>query len=123
MIRMEVMHQTFGPGSQQYSWLENELIKSQRESLFAFILFHHAPYSSGPHGYLPGEIEGTDNQSGYPVRLLTPVFMQYGVDAVISGHDEMWERSEISGMEIRSLIKLKLHIQFTFTMSALARWD
>ncbi len=91
----------FGPGSQQYNWLENKLIESQRESLFTFVLFHHAPYSSGPHGYLPGEIEDTDNQSGYPVRLLTPVFMQYGVDAVLSGHDEMWERSEISGIEIR----------------------
>jgi hypothetical protein len=26
--------------------------------------------------------------------------MQYGVDAVFSGHDEIWERSEVAGLEI-----------------------
>jgi hypothetical protein len=69
--------------------------------MFTFVLFHHSPYSSGPHGYLPGEVENTDEQSGYPVRILTPLFMKYGVDAVISGHDEIWERSVVSGIEIR----------------------
>jgi 3',5'-cyclic AMP phosphodiesterase CpdA len=88
-------------GSQQYNWLKARLIESQLYSIFTFIIFHHAPYSSGPHGYQPGEVENTDNQSGYPIRLLTSVFMQYGVDAVFSGHDEMWERSEISGIEIK----------------------
>ncbi len=28
--------------------------------------------------------------------------MRYGVDAVLSGHDEMWERSEVSGEKILS---------------------
>ena len=91
----------FIPGSQQYNWLESQLIESQLHSMFTFIILHHAPYSSGPHGYPPGEVENTDNQSGNPVRLLTPVFMKYGVDAVFSGHDEMWERSEISGIETK----------------------
>jgi 3',5'-cyclic AMP phosphodiesterase CpdA len=91
----------FGPGSQQYEWLETKLIKSQIESIFTFIILHHAPYSTGPHGYPPGEVENTDNQSGNPVRLLTPLFMKYGVDAVISGHDEIWERSEITGIETK----------------------
>jgi hypothetical protein len=91
----------FSPGSQQFNWLEARLVESQVSSIFTFIIFHHAPYSSGPHGYPPGEVENTDNQSGYPVRLLTSVFMQYGVDAVFSGHDEIWERSEISGVEIK----------------------
>ena len=91
----------FSPGTRQYNWLVARLIESQLESIFTFVIFHHAPYSSGPHGYPPGEVENTDNQSGYPVRLLTPVFMQYGVDAVFSGHDEMWERSAISGIEIK----------------------
>ena len=91
----------FGPGSQQYKWLETELIRSQIESVFTFIILHHAPYSTGPHGFPPGEVENTDNQSGNPVRLLTPLFMKYGADAVISGHDEIWERSEITGIEIK----------------------
>ena len=66
------------------------------------MILHHAPYSVGPHGKPPGEEDGQDTQSGIPVRTLTPVFMQYGVDAVISGHDEMWERSEVAGLEIKS---------------------
>lgn len=103
----------FSSGSQQYKWLEERLIESQSKSVFTFIILHHSPYSSGPHGYPPGEVENTDTQSGIPVRLLTPLFMQYGVDAVISGHDEMWERSEISGNEIKPDQNEELHtIQF-----------
>ncbi|MBN2273545.1 MAG: metallophosphoesterase [Bacteroidales bacterium] len=91
----------FGPGSRQYIWLEKRLAEAQEKSLFTFVFFHHIPYSSGPHGFPPGETDSTDNQSGQPVRLLTPLFMQYGVDAIISGHDEIWERSVVSGVEIK----------------------
>lgn len=91
----------FGMGSNQYSWLETQLAEAQKSSLFTFVVFHHAPYSSGPHGFSPGLDEFEDNQSGVPTRALTPIFMQYGVDAVFSGHDEMWERSEVTGMEIQ----------------------
>ncbi len=91
----------FGPGSEQYLWLEARLMEAQIQSMFTFLIFHHSPYSSGPHGYPAGEAENTDKQSGYPVRLLTPLFMHFGVDAVISAHDEMWERSTITGTETR----------------------
>ncbi len=91
----------FGPGSDQYIWLEVRLREAQLQSMYTFVIFHHSPYSSGPHGYPAGEAENTDKQSGYPVRILTPLFMQYGVDAVISAHDEMWERSTIAGTEKR----------------------
>jgi 3',5'-cyclic AMP phosphodiesterase CpdA len=90
----------FEMNSRQYEWMVNRLIEAQLNRLFTFVITHHAPYSVGPHGQPPGEEEGQDTHSGIPVRTLTPVFMQYGVDAVISGHDEMWERSEISGEEI-----------------------
>ena len=63
-------------------------------------MFHHAPYSVGPHGWPVGVGGGYDNQSGRPVRVLDAFFMQYGVDAVLSGHDEMLERSVISGVEV-----------------------
>lgn len=89
----------FGVGSRQYMWLESELSSARERSIFTFVYFHHAPYSSGPHGFPPGEGELLDNQSGIPVRTLTPLFMEYGVDAVFSGHDEIWERSEVTGTE------------------------
>ncbi len=90
----------FGPGSRQYQWLERQLAEAQQDKLFTFVVFHHAPYSSGPHGNPPGTGSNQDKQSGVPVRILTPLFMEYGVDAVFTGHDELWERSEISGKEI-----------------------
>ncbi|MCH7677655.1 hypothetical protein IH879_22280, partial [candidate division KSB1 bacterium] len=91
----------FGPGSRQYSWLERQLQESQSKSSFTFVILHHLPYSVGPHGWPAGEGAGLNNQSGVPVRSLTPLFMRYGVDAVFAGHDEMWERSEITGIEIK----------------------
>ena len=90
----------FDPESRQYSWLEEKLKQAQKNSLFTFVMFHHIPYSSGPHGYLPGVGSGFDNQSGAPTRVLTPLLMKYGVDAVFCGHDEMWERSEVTGDEL-----------------------
>ena len=91
----------FGPGSRQYAWLENQLQESQNRSAFTFVILHHLPYSVGPHGWPAGEGAGFDAQSGVPVRTLTPLFMRYGVDAVFAGHDEMWERSEVAGIEIK----------------------
>ena len=91
----------FSPGSEQYAWLEEQLAEAQDSSLFTFVMMHHAPYSTGPHGLMTGSEEGFDTQSGVPVRQLTPLFLQYGVDAVFSGHDEMWERSEVTGTEVR----------------------
>ncbi len=91
----------FGVGSRQYNWLEQQLVDAQEQSLFTFVFFHHAPYSSGPHGFPSGVGDLFDNQSGIPVRALTPLFMKYGVDAVFSGHDEIWERSEVTGSEIQ----------------------
>jgi len=92
----------FGPGSRQYAWLEDQLGQAQERSAFTFVTFHHVPYSVGPHGWPAGTDKGAgfDTQSGVPVRVLTPLFLRYGVDAVIAGHDEIWERSEIRGTEI-----------------------
>ncbi len=90
----------FGSHSRQYQWLEQQLVEAQKSSLFTFVVFHHAPYSSGPHGAPPGAGKEFDKQSGNATRILTPLFLHYGVDAVFNGHDEMWERSELSGVEI-----------------------
>ncbi len=104
----------FAPHTRQYQWLEETLKDAQKRSLFTFIAFHHSPYSSGPHGRPAGNQDGaTDKQSGVPVRALTPLFMRYGVDAVLSGHDEMWERSEVSGEKVLLSGKKESHtIQF-----------
>lgn len=90
----------FNPGSQQYIWLEQQLRQAQKASRFTFVTFHHCPYSSGLHAFQPGLGEDHDRQSVLPLRVLTPLFMRYGVDALLCGHDEMMERSEVLGEEV-----------------------
>ncbi len=86
------------PDSPQIRWLEKELQRCQ-DSPFTFVAFHHCPYSVGTHGRPPGKGKGLDPQSGVPLRHLTPLFHRYRVDALLCGHDEMFERSEVAGPE------------------------
>lgn len=88
------------PGSVQHAWLEKELIKAQETSRFTFVMFHHIPYTSGIHGRPAGEKPRGDILSSLPLQTLTPLFMRHGVDAVFGGHDEMYEHSVVSGVEI-----------------------
>ena len=61
-------------------------------------MFHHTMYGSGPHS-IPFGQKGFSGQSGIAMRVLKPLFFHYGVDAVFSGHDELMERSEETGVE------------------------
>jgi 3',5'-cyclic AMP phosphodiesterase CpdA len=64
----------------QLDWLVDQLEKDKNAWRIAF--FHHPPFSSGGmHG------------SNKEVRaILHPLFVKYGVDAVFSGHDHVYER-------------------------------
>lgn len=69
----------YKPGSDQCTWLEEDL--SRADALWKIVFFHIPPYSSGKH------------QGDRDVRdTLTPLFVQYGVDLVFSGHDHDYER-------------------------------
>ena len=83
----------FNPGTPQYNWLEAQLAAAQIRSRFTFVAFHQVPYSSGPHGI------ASESQSGVPVRVLTPLFLRYGVAAILAGHDETYEHSVVTGFE------------------------
>ncbi|MEN7973546.1 MAG: metallophosphoesterase, partial [Verrucomicrobiota bacterium] len=102
------------PGSPQYDWLEETLALAQKESTFTFVMFHDCPYSSGIHGLPPGVGSGRNNLSGVPVRALTPLFMKYGVDALLTGHDEMYEHSAVPGEELLPGGKLANHVLHVF---------
>lgn len=91
----------FNPTTAQYAWLEKQLADAREKSNFIFVQFHHSPYSVGPHGFKPGsngQNNGEDAQSGQPLRTLTSLFKEYGVDAVFNGHDEMYEHSVVDGV-------------------------
>jgi 3',5'-cyclic AMP phosphodiesterase CpdA len=64
----------------QLQWLEGELAKDTFE--WKIMFFHHPPYSSGGK-------HGSDTQ----VReVLEPLFVKYGVNVVLTGHDHFYER-------------------------------
>jgi hypothetical protein len=64
----------------QLAWLDKELAASGSD--WKIMFFHHPLYSSGEtHG-------SADQQRG----LLEPVFLKYGVNVVLSGHEHFYER-------------------------------
>jgi hypothetical protein len=88
------------PGTEQYDWMIEELKKAQEESVFTFVMMHHSPYTRGGHGN-PNEV-----QTGYPLRCLDGVFHKYCVDAVMTSHDHLVERSVTGPKEIISYEEL-----------------
>ena len=67
--------------SKQLAWLEKQLQDAGNQD-WKICYFHHPLYSSGKtHG------------SSVELRsLIEPLFIKYGVDAVFSGHDHVYER-------------------------------
>ena len=82
----------FNPGSPQWNWVIEQLDDARAQGQIIFVQFHHAPYSSGTHGF-PMNHERSSGQGGTPLRQYQPLFEKYGVLAVLSGHSEMFERS------------------------------
>jgi hypothetical protein len=98
----------FNPGSEQYRWFERQLADAQKKSQFTFVQFHHTAYGSGPHS-IPFGHPNFSGQSGIAMRVIQPLLFRYGVDAVLSGHDEMLERSLVSGRETLADGKTRPH--------------
>ena len=64
----------------QLAWLEKELAASGSDWKIAF--FHHPLYSSGGK-------HGSDLELR---QVLEPLFLKYGVDVVLAGHEHFYER-------------------------------
>ncbi|WP_339707972.1 T9SS type A sorting domain-containing protein [Algoriphagus aquimarinus] len=82
----------FGPGSDQYIWLEENLKNASENGQLIFVQYHHIAFSSGEHG-VPLNHELSIGQVGTPMRVINPMLEEYGVVAVFAGHDELFERS------------------------------
>lgn len=81
-------------GSDQWNWVMAQLKDARAKGQVIFVQFHHIPYSSGGH-ILPVSMEGSSGQAGLPMRIYTPAFQEYGVVAVLCGHNETFERSRV----------------------------
>jgi hypothetical protein len=70
-----------GRSSAQAAWLQYGLATSI--SPWNVVYFHHPPYSSGYHG---------------SVEWMRWPFAAWGADAVLAGHDHLYERLEVDGI-------------------------
>jgi predicted phosphodiesterase len=75
----------FGPGSEQYIWLEEALATNTQ--VWLLVYFHVPPYSS-VWDVLEDDVR----------QALTPLFERYGVDVVFNGHKHNYERNEVNGV-------------------------
>jgi len=73
----------------QTAWIERELVATRQDPAIhhIFIVMHHPPFSVSLHG------GATDLRERW-----TPLFEAYGVTAVFSGHDHVYERAEHNGV-------------------------
>lgn len=69
-------------GSEQYLWLENDLRVQPENTAFTVVITHYPFYTTGFHRT---EIDKLRNE-------LIPLFKEYGVDIVFSGHNHAYER-------------------------------
>jgi hypothetical protein len=75
--------------SDQTAWLERELIAARQDPSVhhVFAVMHHPPFSIALHG-------GSQDLR----ERWTPLFENYQVTAVFSGHDHVYERAEHNGI-------------------------
>lgn len=77
----------FSPSSEQYRWLVETLRDSPYKDIIA--IFHHPPYS---------ESNIDIGMASMIRKVLVPLFEQYGVDIVFSGHHHNYQRFYVNGI-------------------------
>ncbi len=90
VIGMDEYTSTYNASSAQYGWIQQTLAAAAQDSSIRhkIVELHAGPYDSGSHG------------SNMTVRNdLVPLFDQYAVDLVVSGHDHDYERSTVNGIK------------------------
>lgn len=75
------------PGGAMYNWLKADLEANTQD--WTIVYFHQPPYSKGSHD----SDEITELKIQIMRKTFTPVFDDYGVDLVFSGHSHAYERS------------------------------
>jgi predicted phosphodiesterase len=78
------------PGSEQYTWLDQELARS--DARWKFVYHHHPAWSSDNDDY--GDTSKGPGRAGdLNVRCLVPLYEKHNVDVVFNGHIHLYERS------------------------------
>ena len=86
MVVLDVAFSSVAAGSAQYNWLASDLQSSESQNRITGVIFHHPPYGSG------GDTKGL-------ISTIVPLFRNYGVDFVISGHEHAYQKTEVDGVD------------------------
>jgi hypothetical protein len=79
---------TTSPLAAQASWLEADLAAAEAAGAgHAFVVLHWGPYSGGPTGGNAGAL-----------ATIVPVVRRHRVDAILSGHDRIYEHGVANGL-------------------------
>jgi acid phosphatase type 7 len=78
------LYDTLGP---QATWLKQDLAANTKK--WTVVYFHHPPYTMGSHN------SDTEQDLVKMRKNLTPIFLRYNVDLVLSGHSHNYERSKM----------------------------
>jgi hypothetical protein len=78
---------SYGPGSQQLTWLTNDLASSTKR--WKFIVLHEPGWSAG------GDHPNNTSVQSY----IQPLCLQYGVSIVFGGHNHYYARALVDGVE------------------------
>ncbi len=82
--------------SGQYEYIEEQLQSDEAQNAaFRLVAFHQAPYSNSSASSTPDQIYGNKGIRDFWV----PLFEQYDVDSVISGHYHSYQRGELNGIQ------------------------
>ncbi len=85
MVMMDA-YTAYGAGSAQYNWLKADLAASTKT--WKFVAIHEPGWSAGG-----GHANNTTVQND-----LQPLFVQYGVSVVFSGHNHYYARASVNGV-------------------------
>lgn len=78
-------YRVYEPQSSQYKWLKQDL--AANKSMWTIVMFHHPPYTKRSHD------SDAEPELQYIRENLVPLFDQYKVDLVLTGHSHIYERS------------------------------
>ncbi|MBI4300461.1 MAG: metallophosphoesterase family protein [Chloroflexi bacterium] len=85
-VALDVVFSDYGPGSEQYAWLERDLRETARP--WKIVFAHYPPYDFSSF-----------RGSALAVReALAPLFEKYGVQVVFGGHNHHYQRNLANGV-------------------------
>jgi len=106
----QIIYQPIAQGSEQYSWLEQEINSPEfKQAKFKVVMFHHPPHSLGINSVPPytdpiplierdvaGNITSVryeyPKKSDYIIRDIIPLLEAANVQLVFYGHSHLWNR-------------------------------